>query len=1278
MLRSGRIDPDGDRKAGRGGAEGCRRERGRAGKRPGPSRSSRANRGRASWSAAAGGFDGLRVEVVDPETTARRPEGAVGEIWVSGPSVAAGYWNRPEETAATFGARLDSGEGPFLRTGDLGFLREGELNVTGRIKDLLIVRGRNVYPQDVEWSSAGAHPLTRAEGSAAFAVETDGEERLVVAQEVDRLGKGVTPEEVVAAIRTAVASQHDLDIYAVCLIKAMSLPKTSSGKVQRHACREAFLAGTLDAIVTSVRDSETPRALMQTEADRPARASNEIERWLVSRLATTLGLDPSSVDVGRPFAAFGLGSLQAVALAGELEEWLGRRLSPTLVYDYPTVEALARYLAGERVEASSGLDTVAAVEPVAVIGIGCRFPGADGPEAFWTLLSEGVDAVGEPPPGRRGVEEAGAKRAGFLEQVDQFDAAFFGIAPREAVCADPQQRLLLEVAWEALEDAGLAPERLRGGEVGVFIGVSTNDYGRRGAGIEGTREAYTATGNALSIAANRLSYVFDFRGPSMAIDTACSSSLVALHLACESLRRGESTLALAGGVSVILSGEISETFAAAGFLSPEGRCKAFDASADGYVRGEGAGVVVLKPLARALEDGDPVYAVVRGSAVNQDGRSNGLTAPNREAQEAVLRAAYRRAGVAPGVVDYVEAHGTGTLLGDPIEAGALAAVLAEGRPQGQFCRIGSVKTNVGHLEAAAGIAGVIKVALALDRALIPPSLHFRAPNPHIPFDALPIRVQTELGSWPSSERPSLAGVSAFGFGGTNAHAVLESAPSLVRANRNEPDGSCVIPLSAQSPQALVALARSFRVVLANGEAPSLADMAHTAGSRRSHHEYRLAIVAGDRATAIERLDSFLRGETAPGRRPPNRRLRSAFVFSGQGSQWYGMGRGLAETEPVVRAVLDDLDARLRPLLGWSILEELAASESASRLEETGYGQPVVFALQVALAALLKSWGIAPDAVVGHSLGEVAAALVAGALEMDDAVRVVAHRARLMQTTAGGGKTAAVALSADDARQIVASDPDHLALAAVNGPRASVISGTTDAVVSMVETLRGRGVFAKVISGRCAFHGPQMDPIRGELRASIEGIVPRAGWLPIVSSVTGEAIDGARLGPEYWSRNLRETVQFASAASVLVAGDYDVLIEIGPHPALGAALLEILKNQGRTARVLATLRRGEPARSSLPATLGALYTQGFAVDWTRVETGGRFVRLPGYPFQRERFWLDVAPAARVPAQRPRRLQRPQPRQRKRPQQRQWPWQRPLPCGPQRAHPGLGAARPLGRK
>ncbi len=1175
------------------------------------------------------GFEGLRIAIVDPETAEPRAEGEVGEVWVSGLSVAAGYWDRPEASAETFAARLRDGSGPFLRTGDLGFLRSGELFVTGRSKDLLIVRGRNVYPQDVEWSASQAHLVTRPEGAAAFVVDADDEERLVVVQEVERLGQGVDPASVIDAIRAAIAGQHDLDVHAVVLIKAMSLPKTSSGKVQRHACRSAYLAGTLDEVAASVRSIESKIDPVKTTMS--GKASAEIVGWLVARLAATLNLDASAVDLHRPFASFGLGSLQAVGLAGDLEEWLGRPLAPTLIYDHPTIETLARHLAGENELAPRESTIPAAMGPIAVIGIGCRFPGADGPLEFWKNLSEGVDAVGSPPMGRQGVGRAGADRAGFLEQVDGFDASFFGIAPREALYTDPQQRLLLEVAWEAIEDAGLAADRLRGTDVGVFVGVSTNDYGRRRVATDGGPEAYALTGNALSVAANRISYVFDFRGPSLAVDSACSSSLVAVHLACESLRRGEASVALAAGVSVILAEEITATFGAAGFLSPDGRCKAFDASADGYVRGEGVGVVVLKPLERAQADGDPIYAVVRGSAVNQDGRSNGLTAPNRESQEAVLRAAYRAAGVAPSEVDYVEAHGTGTLLGDPIEAAALAAVVGPGRPSENPCMVGSVKTNIGHLEAAAGIAGVIKVALALDRGQIPPSLHFATPNPHIPFDTLPIRVGTGLTSWPVRESARLAGVSSFGFGGTNAHAVLASAPPRP-ANLISPSStSFVIPISAQSREALRERLGLFRDTIQAGDF-ALVDLAYSAGARRSHQEHRIAIVARSRDEAVSGLNAFLQDKVPAGRRPPNRKPRSAFVFSGQGSQWWGMGRGLIETEPVVAATIDDLDRRFQPLLGWSIREELAVPASRSRLEETGFGQPVVFALQVALARLWASWGLRPDAVIGHSLGEIAAAHLAGAIGLDDAVQIVGHRATLMQSTVGLGSSAAVALGRGEAERLVADDPDRLALAAVNGPNASVISGATDAVLGLVDRLRARGVFAKVLSGRCAFHGPQMDPIRAELAARLAGIQPRPATIPIFSTVTGLLISGGDLGADYWARNLRETVRFAEAAAALIDGRYDAYLEVGPHPALRQPLLDMLAAKERTATVLGSIRRGDEGRDTLLHSVAAIYGLGFPIDWRDLASGGRFCRLPRYPFQRERFWIDPAPEPVAPSSR----------------------------------------------
>ena len=501
-------------------------------------------------------------------------------------------------------------------------------------------------------------------------------------------------------------------------------------------------------------------------------SADVIEKWLLAKLSELLGVDPREIDIREPFASYGMGSTEAVSLSGELGDWLGQRVPADLAYEFPTIESLARHLSGsaneslsaDGVEARSEMES----EPIAIIGIGCRFPGSNSPEQFWQSLRDGVDAITEVPADRFEVNRVydsdpvvpgkiNTRWGGFVDQVDQFDPQFFGISPREAARMDPQQRLLLEVAWEALEDAGQVGEKLAGSQTGVFVGISNNDYGRTQFSDLSRIDAYAGTGNALSIAANRISYSFDFRGPSIAIDTACSSSLVAVHLACSSLRNGESTLAVAGGVNLILSPAITMNFTKAGVMALDGRCKTFDAGANGYVRSEGAGLVVLKALSRALADGDPIYAVIRGSAVNQDGRSNGLMAPNPLAQEAVLREAYRKAGVSPGDVQYVEAHGTGTLLGDPIEARALGRVLAEGRVAGQLCAIGSVKTNIGHCEAAAGVAGLIKVALALKHAEIPGNLHFQEPNPHIPFDELPLRVQTKLSPWPSREWPAAGG-----------------------------------------------------------------------------------------------------------------------------------------------------------------------------------------------------------------------------------------------------------------------------------------------------------------------------------------------------------------------------------------------------------------------------------------------------------------------------------------------------------------------------------------
>ncbi|MEM9455501.1 MAG: amino acid adenylation domain-containing protein [Myxococcota bacterium] len=870
-------------------------------------------------------------------------------------------------------------------------------------------------------------------------------------------------------------------------------------------------------------------------------------------------------------------------------------------------------------------------EPIAIVGMGCRFPGgAHSPEAYWQLLREGVDAVGTVPPDRWTIPPNPSGPAdptshgAFLDGVDQFDAAFFGISPREAMSMDPQHRLLLEVAWEALEDAGIPPDSLDGSLTGAFVGISTHDYlTLLGRHDPERRELYVVVGNALNGAPGRLSYTLGLRGPCMAVDTACSSSLVATHLACQSLRSGESNLALTAGVNLILTPEATATLARSGTMAADGRCKTFDAAADGYVRGEGCGVLVLERLDDAERNGHRIWGLVRGTAVGQDGRSGGLTVPSGAAQQALMRRALEDAEIQPHQVAYVEAHGTGTPLGDPIEIRALGAVYG-GATRRTPLAVGSAKTNIGHTEAAAGVAGLMKVVLALRARQLPPHLHLQSVNPEIDLAAIPAVIPTALTDAWRDDEPRLAAVSSFGFTGAIAHAIVEAAPPTSPPPAPAVDERpLLLALSARSPEALTALADRYRDALADTEAA--AQLCARANTHRSHHDHRLAILADTPAELCERLEAAARGDRSDGvwrglRPAADRKI--AFVFPGQGSQWRGMGRQLLATSPPFAATLHECDRLMHPLLGRSLVE-LLESEDPAMLEQIELLQPSLFAMQVALAAQWRAWGVTPRAVIGHSMGEVAAAHVAGALSLPDACRVICRRSDLVRPLIGRGTMAAVALSHADAQARIAPHADRVSVAVSNGPSSTVLSGDTEAIETILAELSAEGLFCRPVKVAFAAHSPQIDRLTPELHQALADLRPQPGSIPIYSTVTRGVVPGQDLDARYWARNLREPVHFYRALGALMEAGYDTLVEVSPHPVLTPAIDEAQSSLGTGAVVVGTLRAEHDERQAILASLGELYAQGSAVDWAAVSGLGGPGPLPTYPWQRQRYWVPTA-------------------------------------------------------
>lgn len=1188
-------------------------------------------------------IDGQQVRIIDPSTLEPKPAGTIGEIWVAGQHVSPGYWENSQQTQTTFGQTLPGEASRFMRTGDLGFLEQDELYVSGRHKELIVIRGRNFQPSDLEAAISDCSPLLVANASAAFEINRGVETGLVIVHEVERRASVEDLAEVAAKVRARLVERFELAPKRVVLIPKRSLQKTSSGKVKRLKTKELFEAGELDEL-----------SFLRCERQPSGPAPETVTGWLVQRLARQLQVDASEIDVARPFVQYGLDSVSAVQIAAELESFVGEPIPATLLYEAPTINAVAAKLsrshqAGNSPAPSTQLKELDRQRNVAVIGVACRLPGCDDIEDFWRLLSEGRTAITDPPPGREACvdDTATTRRGGWLVDPDLFDAALFGISPREARAIDPQHRLLLETTWRAIEDSGIDPLRMAETETGVFVGIANRDYERLILADRSELSTYAMTGNAASMAAHRVSYHLNLIGPSLAVDTACSSSLVAVHQAVRALQAGDCDSAIVAGVNLILSPEVAQTLSHAEMLSPAAQCQTFDAAADGYVRGEGCVAFLLKPLADAIRDGDRVRSVIRGSAINQDGLTNGITAPNGDSQVRLYRKALADAQLRPDEVTLIEAHGTGTPLGDPIEVQSLSDVY--GSPSGDSlrCELGALKANVGHLEAAAGMAGMLKVILELQHRRSVPQPNLRQINPLIDLRRTRIAIPTEVSQWLGIDA-RIAAVSSFGFGGTNAHVLLSEperrddlrsdATTAVASASPAPD---LVTLSARSGESLreLAVAHARAIVNRTDVGAKLDAFAIATRRQKTSHRHRLAVVGDSAEMIANRLRQFADGDDSPSIHssiaPADRPLSVAFMFSGQGAQYVGMGRGLYQQSPEFRSWIDRCDELLRDEFGYSAREVISSplgtnGAVAGILEGPG-AQTSLVALQLALAKTFQHWGVHPTVVMGHSIGEYAAAVTSGVMSWKDALRLTAARAQRVAEIETDGAMAVVFASLDCVQERISQFDSRLTIAAIDGPDHVVVSGPAHCVRGLTRAMEEAGTVTRPLRIRHAFHSSLIEPALATIDKSVSAFDLRLPSLAYVSTLTGDIVNNELTTSDYWVRHSRQPVQFVTALESLEKQHVDLVIEIGPHSTL-CTLAQL--NRHVDLNYQPTLLRGGDDRKSILDALGNLYVRGANIQWQRLDpqVTDSPVILPGHPFHRERFWFhsssDDVPAEPV--------------------------------------------------
>jgi acyl transferase domain-containing protein/acyl-CoA synthetase (AMP-forming)/AMP-acid ligase II len=1222
------------------------------------------------------------MQIVDPVTHRLLPGGEVGEIWVAGASVSPGYWNRLEETRETFGNMLNGN--PYLRTGDLGLLDQGTLFVTGRLKDLLIIHGQNYFPQDIEWSLEAAHPLLKDGSKAAFAIEeplvAEGAERLAIVCEIDlKAAKNTDLPAIVHAIRERVGLNFALPVHAIALIRRGMLPKTPSGKVQRRACRTAWLNDELEPLFTWQLDRDAP-LVPEERAQVGANASISLPQTPMEALLAQIWcevLQVPAVSVTDNFFAQGGNSLLLVSAYNTLCEKLGRSFPLVDLFAHPDIRSLARHLSGQE-EVGSGLAQVQAriekqrralsdesrLQGIAVIGLAGRFPGASSVADFWANLQNGVESIRQFTDEELLAQGVGAhllqnpayvKAGAVLDNIDTFDASFFGMSPREAAMTDPQQRLLLECAWEACEAAGYDPQTYPGA-IGIFAGAGVPGY--MYANLVANQECWNLEGafqvilgNEKDFLATRTSYRLGLRGPSITVQTACSTSLVATHLACQSLLNYECDMALAGGVSLQIPHKVGYLYQEGGIFSLDGHCRAFDADAGGTIFGSGAGIVLLKRLEDAVKDGDTILAVIKGTAINNDGATKvGFTAPSVQGQAEAIAAAVGVAGVPFNAISYVETHGTATSLGDPIEIEALTRAFRTQTNANGFCAIGTLKTNIGHLDAAAGVAGLIKTVLALHHRQLPPSLHFHTPNPHIDFANSPFYVNTALVDWQTKGSPRVAGISAFGMGGTNAHAVVMEAPETAPGSPGRP--WLLFPLSARSPKALEEATVNLAAHLRSHPEIDAPDAAYTLQTGRHAFASRRLVLCRNTDEAIRSLEAPATAENVLTKEEAPTERRVVFLFPGQGIEVVNQGRELYEAEPVFRDNVDRCATLLAPFLEQDIRELLypmpEREEWANeQMRRTAIAQPAIFVFEYALAQLWRAWGVHPAAMIGHSLGEYVAACLSGVFSLADGLRLVAERGRIMQQIPAGAMLA-VALPEQEVQDLLDLHTEYnkkLWLAAVNAPRQCILSGEPATVKQMESLLAEQGVTCVRLATSHAFHSGMMQEVIAPFTAAVCQATLAPPQIPYASNVTGTWAQSAEaMSVDYWGHHLRQPVRYGTGLEQVCADFEDaVLLEVGPGTVLTRLSSLVLgKNRytaiaslpggNRSAKGTGEAGLSEEAESNtatnreekaLMEALGRLWLAGVAVDWRSFTAGQRrfHVPLPTYPFQRKRHWIE---------------------------------------------------------